>query len=56
MFAKEMKLIFSKSQRINHGSYKIKQLMDSCRSNGVTDLIMLHETRTVPNVPNGRTI
>lgn len=49
IFAKEMKLIIPNSQRINRGSLEIKQLMDACRANSVTDLIMLHETRGVPD-------
>lgn len=44
----EMKLIFPNSQRINRGNYEIKQLMDACRSNNVTDFVMLRETRGVP--------
>ena len=43
-----MKLIFPNSQRINRGNYEIKQLIDACRSNNVTDFIMLRETRGVP--------
>ncbi|OWF41988.1 U3 small nucleolar ribonucleoprotein protein IMP4-like [Mizuhopecten yessoensis] len=48
-FAKEMRLIFPNSQRINRGNYETKQLMDACRSNQVTDLIMVHEHRGVPD-------
>jgi hypothetical protein len=44
----EIKLIIPNSQRINRGNYEIKQLMDACRSNNVTDFIMLRETRGVP--------
>lgn len=43
-----MKLIIPNSQRINRGNYEIKQLMDACRSNNVTDFLMLRETRGVP--------
>jgi U3 small nucleolar ribonucleoprotein protein IMP4 len=49
MFAKEMKLILPNSQRINRGNYEMKQLIDACRSNDVTDFIVLHETRGVPD-------
>jgi U3 small nucleolar ribonucleoprotein protein IMP4 len=47
-FAKEMKLIFPNSQRINRGNYQIKQLVDACRTNECTDLVILHETRGQP--------
>lgn len=47
-FAKEMKLIFPNSQRINRGNYQTKQLVEACRSNECTDLIILHETRGQP--------
>ncbi|XP_074654562.1 U3 small nucleolar ribonucleoprotein IMP4-like [Tubulanus polymorphus] len=49
MFAKEMRLIFPNSQRINRGNYEMKQLMDACRANEVTDLILLHEHRGQPD-------
>lgn len=48
-FAKEVKLIFPNSQRINRGNYETKQLMDACRANQVTDLLMVHEHRGVPD-------
>ena len=43
-----MKLILPNSQRINRGNYQTKQLVDACRSNDCTDLIILHETRGQP--------
>ena len=52
MFAKEMKLIFPNSQRINRGNYQMKQLVDACRTNECTDLIILHETRGTPGIQN----
>ncbi|XP_071082579.1 U3 small nucleolar ribonucleoprotein protein IMP4-like isoform X1 [Haliotis cracherodii] len=48
-FAKEIKLLFPNSQRINRGNYEMKQLIDACRANDVTDLIMVHEHRGVPD-------
>lgn len=60
-FAKEMKLLFPNSQRINRGNYDSKQLMQACRSNEVTDFIVVHETRGNPDalvishLPNGPT-
>ncbi|CAG8470964.1 9641_t:CDS:2 [Ambispora gerdemannii] len=48
-FAKEMRLIFPNSQRINRGNYVIKEIVDACRANDVTDLIILHEHRGEPD-------
>ncbi len=48
-FAKEMKLIIPNSQRINRGNYQTKQLIEACRANECTDLILLHETRGQPD-------
>lgn len=49
VFAKELKLIFPNSQRINRGSFELKQLVESCKANDVTDLIIAHETRGNPD-------
>lgn len=49
MFAKEMKLILPNSQRINRGKYQTKQLIEACRANECTDLIIIHETRGNPD-------
>lgn len=49
VFAKELKLLFPNSQRINRGSYELKQLVESCKANDVTDLIITHETRGNPD-------
>ncbi|KAK3101303.1 hypothetical protein FSP39_002538 [Pinctada imbricata] len=48
-FAKEIRLIFPNSQRINRGNYEVKQIVEACRANEVTDLIILHEHRGVPD-------
>ncbi|GAB1603430.1 U3 small nucleolar ribonucleoprotein protein IMP4-like [Argonauta hians] len=48
-FAKEIRLIFPNSKKINRGNYELKQLIDACHSNNVTDLIILHEHRGVPD-------
>ncbi|KAF7313711.1 Brix domain-containing protein [Mycena chlorophos] len=61
-FAKEMRLVFPNSHRINRGNYVVKELADACRANDVTDLIMLHEHRGVPDAmivshfPHGPTV
>ncbi|KAK8731308.1 hypothetical protein OTU49_007536 [Cherax quadricarinatus] len=44
-FAKEVKLLFPNSQRLNRGNYANKQLVEACCANQVTDFIILHETR-----------
>jgi U3 small nucleolar ribonucleoprotein protein IMP4 len=47
-FSKEMRLVFPNSQRINRGGHVMKELVDACRANEVTDLIVLHEHRGQP--------
>lgn len=49
VFAKELKLLFPNSQRINRGSYELKQLVESCKANDMTDLVIAHETRGNPD-------
>ncbi|KAJ1922211.1 snoRNA-binding rRNA-processing protein imp4 [Mycoemilia scoparia] len=48
-FAKEMRLVIPNSQRINRGNYVIKDIVDTCKSNNVTDLVIIHETRGEPD-------
>ncbi|CCJ28728.1 unnamed protein product [Pneumocystis jirovecii] len=48
-FAKEIKLLIPNSRRINRGNYVINDIVAACRSNDITDLIILHETRGVPD-------
>jgi len=48
-FVKELRLVFPNSQRVNRGKTGIKQLVELCRNNNVTDLIVVHEHRGVPN-------
>lgn len=45
MFVKELKLIFPNCQRVNRGKYELNLLMHACRSNNITDLIVVHEHR-----------
>lgn len=49
MFAKEIRLIFPNAQRMNRGHYEMKQLVQACRANNVTDFIIVHETRGDPD-------
>lgn len=44
-----MKLLFPNSQRLNRGNYEMKQLVNACRANDVTDFIVIHETRGEPD-------
>ncbi|KAL8278169.1 hypothetical protein RQP46_009342 [Phenoliferia psychrophenolica] len=61
-FSKEMRLCIPNSTRINRGNYVMKELADACRTNGITDLIVLHEHRGVPDAlmlshfPHGPTV
>ncbi|XP_005183289.1 U3 small nucleolar ribonucleoprotein protein IMP4 [Musca domestica] len=49
MFVKELRLIFPNAQRMNRGKYELKQLIHACRANDVTDFIIVHEHRGVPD-------
>ncbi|KXS10889.1 Brix-domain-containing protein [Gonapodya prolifera JEL478] len=48
-FAKELRLVFPNSQRVNRGGYVMKDLADACRSNDVSDLVVVHEHRGKPD-------
>eukprot|EP01121_Diplochlamys_sp_Union-15-3_P008886 TRINITY_DN2389_c0_g1_i1.p1 TRINITY_DN2389_c0_g1~~TRINITY_DN2389_c0_g1_i1.p1 ORF type:complete len:202 (+),score=10.29 TRINITY_DN2389_c0_g1_i1:196-801(+) len=48
-FVKEMSLVIPNSVRMNRGSYSIKQLMEACRSHGVSDVIIIHESKGIPD-------
>lgn len=37
------------SQRLNRGNYVMGQLVQACRANDVTDLIIIHEHRGEPS-------
>ncbi|TWW61061.1 U3 small nucleolar ribonucleoprotein IMP4 [Takifugu flavidus] len=49
MFAKEVKLMFPGAQRMNRGNHEIPALVQACRANNVTDLVIVHETRGQPD-------
>jgi len=49
-FSKELNRLIPNSQRINRGNYNTRQIIEACRSNQVTDLILVQETRGVPDV------
>jgi len=48
-FVKEMNLLFPGAQRIRRGGHKILELVSSCRKSGFTDIVIVHETRGVPD-------
>lgn len=48
-FAKEIRLILPNCQRLNRGAFVVKDLIGACKRNDVTDLIILHEHRGVPD-------
>ncbi|KAJ1867882.1 snoRNA-binding rRNA-processing protein imp4 [Coemansia sp. RSA 989] len=48
-FAKEMRLVFPNAQRINRGNYVIREVVETCKANEVTDLVIVHETRGQPD-------
>ncbi|XP_014664394.1 PREDICTED: U3 small nucleolar ribonucleoprotein protein IMP4-like isoform X2 [Priapulus caudatus] len=48
-FAKEVKLLFPNSQRLNRGHHDMNALVSACRANDVTDLMILHEHRGDPD-------
>ena len=41
----QMRLIIPNCQRLNRGHLVMKDLVEACKSNDITDLIILHETR-----------
>lgn len=61
-FSKEIRLAIPNSTRLNRGGYTIKELASACRSNGISDLVILHEHRGIPDAmvvshfPHGPTV
>lgn len=61
-FAKEVRLAIPNSTRLNRGGYTVQELAAACRSNGITDLVVVHEHRGVPDAlvvshfPHGPTL
>ncbi|XP_030246628.1 U3 small nucleolar ribonucleoprotein protein IMP4, partial [Drosophila navojoa] len=49
MFMKELRLIFPNAQQMNRGKYQLNTLMHACRANNVTDFIIVHEHRGIPD-------
>ncbi|NWZ02812.1 IMP4 protein, partial [Loxia curvirostra] len=61
LFAKELCLLLPGARRMNRGRAELGALVAACRATGVTDLLVLHETRgrpdglTVSHLPHGPT-
>ncbi|NXG11782.1 IMP4 protein, partial [Sakesphorus luctuosus] len=49
LFAKELCLLFPGAQRMNRGRAELGALVGACRAAGVTDLLVVHETRGRPD-------
>lgn len=48
-FLKEMAIVIPNAERINRGSYVMQDLVSLCLNKNLTDLIILHEHRGVPD-------
>ncbi|GFZ50153.1 U3 small nucleolar ribonucleoprotein protein IMP4, partial [Saitozyma sp. JCM 24511] len=61
-FAKELRLVFPNSHRLNRGNTVIRDLVPACHAQGITDLVIIHEHRGVPDalivshLPHGPTL
>ena len=45
----EVRLMIPNCQRMNRGNYVMSQLVQACKSNDVTDLLIVHEHRGEPS-------
>lgn len=48
-FAKELRLLIPNSKRINRGNHVLDNIVQACHVNNITDLIILHEHRGIPD-------
>uniref|UniRef100_A0A7S2WGL4 Brix domain-containing protein n=1 Tax=Eucampia antarctica TaxID=49252 RepID=A0A7S2WGL4_9STRA len=48
-FAKEVKLLFPSSTRINRGNTRVDELVRNCRASELTDIVIVQETRGQPD-------
>ncbi|EGG05846.1 uncharacterized protein MELLADRAFT_63883 [Melampsora larici-populina 98AG31] len=61
-FSKEMRLIFPNAHRVNRGTYVMGEIAAACRANAITDLLIVHEHRGIPDAlvvshfPHGPTV
>lgn len=49
MFLKEVRLLVPNAERVNRGSYTTKEIVQACKKNEVSDLIIVHEHRGDPD-------
>ncbi|MBW0486414.1 hypothetical protein O181_026129 [Austropuccinia psidii MF-1] len=61
-FSKELRLVFPNSHRVNRGTYVMGEIASACRANEMTDLMIVHEHRGIPDAlvvshfPHGPTV
>ena len=48
-FLKEVKLLLPNSHRMNRGGHTVAEIVETCRADGFTDLVLLQEHRGVPD-------
>jgi hypothetical protein len=48
-FAKELKLVFPNTTRLNRGAQVMGELVESCRTGGYSDIVIVHEHRGEPD-------
>ena len=48
-FAKELTLVFPNCTRLNRGAQVVKEMVESCRSGGYSDIVIVHEHRGEPD-------
>lgn len=48
-FLKELRLLFPGAQRMNRGAYVVKDLMQLARQHEMTDIVIVHEHRGMPD-------
>lgn len=48
-FVKELKIVFPNAQRINRGGQVVREIVEACRANEFTDIVMVHEHRGEPD-------
>ncbi|EFA81535.1 brix domain-containing protein [Heterostelium album PN500] len=47
-FSKELRMLFPNATKMNRGAHVIKDIVEACRANDVTDLVIAHEHRGEP--------
>ncbi len=48
-FLKEVKLLLPNSTRMNRGGHTVREIVETCRADGFSDLVVLQEHRGVPD-------